>query len=68
MSEAKTPQKLNDEAIYIAGLAETLQCMLEASISEDGNELEGALNLSFSFMALSELAKTLSERIGDNFT
>ncbi len=58
----KEPYKLNDVAIYIAGLAEVLQEQLDEAQHCTG--IEGALNLSWSYKALAELASDLAEQIG----
>lgn len=58
----KEPYKLNDVAIYIAGLAEVLQAQLDNAQHCTG--IDEALNLSWSYKALAELASDLAEQIG----
>jgi hypothetical protein len=59
----KTPVELNDDAIVVAGLAETLQRRLDEA--HNGNDIDDALNLAWAFAALAQLAQLLSDRIGD---
>ena len=59
----RPPHKLNDDAIVLAGLAETLQRRFDDAQSQDG--IDDALNLSWAYEALSQLAKTLADRISD---
>jgi len=58
----KRPVDLNDDAIVLAGLAETLQRRLEDAQSEDA--IDDALNLGWAFAALAQLAQLLSDGIG----
>ena len=59
--ELKEPHKLNDVAIFIAGLAEVLQQKLEEA--QHCNGIEGAINLSLAFDALGSMASDLAEQI-----
>lgn len=58
----KTPSKLNDVAIFIAGLAEMLQARLDEC--QHGDVIHDANHLYWSYQALAEMANDLAEQIG----
>jgi len=55
------PWKLIDDAIVLSGLIQTLHMRLEESASEDG--ISDAMNLSWSFDAVAQLATALAKKI-----
>lgn len=61
--DIKQPHKLNDDAIVLAGLAETLQRRFDEAHHEGG--IDDAMNLSWAYEALAQLAKTLADNISD---
>lgn len=59
----KKPHQLNEIAIYLAGLAEILQQQLDNAQHTGG--IEDALNLSWAYKALGQMANDLAEQIAE---
>jgi len=57
----KAPHELNDIAIYVAGLAEVLQQKLDEAQHRKG--VEDAMNISWAYNALGQMANDLAEQI-----